>query len=108
MTSGAVINASPWAFCCRAATGALDGLQHDARGDVSLALSSPIFILSHGDWSFGVEHSASFEEKIAQDDSGTGPNPVKLNANARMNSRRIFVQYSSVRCLCHVFMHDRQ
>jgi hypothetical protein len=57
---------------------------------MSLVSLSPIFIVSHGDSVFGVEHSASLEEKIAQTESGTGPTPVKLNDNARVSRRRIY------------------
>ena len=54
-------------------------------------LLSPIFIVSHGDGVFGVAHSASLEEKIAHNDSGNGPTPVKLNDNARVSKRRIVI-----------------
>ena len=54
-------------------------------------LLSPIFIVSHGDGVFGVAHSASLEEKIAHNDSGNGPTPVKLNDNARVSKRRMLL-----------------
>ena len=77
-------------LCCRAATGALERLQQEAFGATSLvpSPSSPIFMLPQGDLVLGVEHSASLEEKIAQGESGTGPSPVKLTANAKMSDRR--------------------
>jgi hypothetical protein len=50
-----------------------------------------MFILSHGDCVFGVAHSASLEEKIAQNESGTGPKPVKLSDNATVSKRRMSV-----------------
>lgn len=78
-------------WCCRAATGALSTLQQGALGATSFAPLSPMFILSHGDCVFGAAHSASLEEKIAQNESGTGPTPVKLSDNARMSKRRMFV-----------------
>jgi hypothetical protein len=47
-------------------------------------------MLSHGDCAVGVEHSASFEEKIAHKESGTGPTPVKLTDKTRVSMRRMF------------------
>jgi hypothetical protein len=50
---------------------------------------SSMSIWSQRDCVFGVEHSANFEEKRAQAESGTGPSPATLNANAIISSRRI-------------------
>jgi hypothetical protein len=47
-----------------------------------------MFISLHRDWVFGVAHSASFEESSAQAESGTGPSPTRLNANAKVSDRR--------------------
>jgi hypothetical protein len=49
---------------------------------------SSMFIRSHWDWVFGVAHSASFEERSAQAESGTGPSPTRVNANPKMSDRR--------------------
>ena len=76
---------------CRAATGALSRLQHGAFGATSLVSLSPIPIASHGECVFGVAHSAILEVKIAHNDSGTGPTPIKLKDNARVSKRRIFI-----------------
>jgi len=75
---------------CEAGTGAFEREQHEALGAaLSLAPLPSIPIFSHWDWVLGVAHSASREERIAQRDTGPAPSPAKLNANTKMNNRRM-------------------
>src|SRR5579864_3738267 len=91
VTADEVVSDACVNWCCRAATGALPRLQQGAFGATSLGPLSPIFIVSHGDGVSGIAHSASLEERIAHNDSGTGPPPVKVNDNARVSKRRIVI-----------------
>jgi hypothetical protein len=76
------------ALGCNSGIGALDRAQQDVfDAATSRVLVSSIFIWSHWDWVFGVAHSASFELTSAQAESGTGPSPARLNANAKMSDR---------------------
>ena len=47
-----------------------------------------MFILSHWDCICGVAHSARFEVSSAQAESGTGPSPTRVNANAKISDLR--------------------
>ena len=76
-------------FCRAAGTGALEREQQEAFGAAAtLAMLLSMFIWSQRDFVCGVAHSAIFEEKIAQADRGTCPNPTMLNAKAKMSDRR--------------------
>jgi len=46
-----------------------------------------MFIWSQRDSVLGVAHSASFEVSSAHAESGTGPSPRRLHANAKMSAR---------------------
>jgi hypothetical protein len=61
-----------------------------------------MFIWSHRDSVLGVAHSASFEEKSAQAESGPVPSPTRLKANAKMNDRRITYE-STTQAACEAF-----
>jgi len=87
-TVGGVTRDSLDALCSDAGTGALTE-QHEAFGAAAtLGMLSSIFIWSQRDFVCGVAHSAILEEKIAQAERGTGPNPTKLSAKTKMNDRR--------------------
>lgn len=90
-TAARVVGTAGVNWRCRAATGALSKLQQGAFGATSLVPLSPMFMASHGDGVFCVAHSASFEEKTAHHDSGTGPTPIKVNDNPRVSKRRIVI-----------------
>jgi hypothetical protein len=47
-----------------------------------------MFIWSQRDCVSGVAHSAILDEKMAQADRGSGPNPAMLSAKAKMSNRR--------------------
>lgn len=71
-------------------TGACEIAQQELPRDITVgAVRSPISILSHSDCVCGVTHSAIVDEKIAQADKGTGPNPAILSAKTKMSHRRI-------------------
>jgi hypothetical protein len=74
-------------------TGALEREQQELlEAAATFVMPSSMFIWSHCDCVCGVAHSAILDEKIAQADRGTGPNPAMLNANAKISSRRIAPQ----------------
>src|SRR5579859_7075032 len=85
---------------CNCGIGALETAQQDVSGSApSCVPFSPMFIRSHWDCVFGVAHSASFEERRAHAESGTGPSPKRLNAKAKM-SDRLTNSESTMRATC--------
>jgi len=87
---------SPDIFWRVAGTGALEREQQEAFGAAAtLGMLSSIFIWSQRDFVSGVAHSAILEEKMAQAERGTGPNPAILNANAKMRERRTTAQFNT-------------
>src|SRR5215470_2373136 len=85
-------------LCRVAGTGALEKVQQETSGAATtLAVLSSVFIWSQMDCVWGVEHSAILDEKIAHADSGAGPNPATLSANAKMSNRRTTPQFTKKR-----------
>lgn len=52
---------------------------------------SSMFMWSHCDCVCGVAHSVSGELNSAQAESGTEPNPARLNANTKISNRFIAI-----------------
>jgi hypothetical protein len=68
--------------------GACEAAQQELLREVTVgAVCSPMFIWSQRDCVCRVAHSTILDEKIAQADRGTGPNPAMLNAKAKLNTR---------------------
>jgi len=92
-TMGTAARESSDIFWRVAGTGALEREQQEAFGAAAtLGMFSSIFIWSQPDFVCGVAHSAILEEKMAQADRGSDPNPAILNANAKMRDRRTIPQ----------------
>src|SRR2546428_4949564 len=84
-----------FALYCNSGIGALETKQQDVSGAATSCVPlSPMFIWSHWDRVCGVAHSASFEVSSAQAESGTGPSPTTLKANAKMSDLRTDPQYT--------------
>ena len=74
---------------------------------------SSMFMWSHWDCVCGVAHSLSGELNNAQAESGTEPNPARLNANTKISNRFIAI-YSTRISLprnitfvsCYLLRHD--